>query len=355
MKIFVMVACLVLGSLEACTGIRLTAKDGSVVHGRTLEFGIPLETKIAVIPRGMQFTGMTPLGKGLVYTTKYAAVGALLSNDPSMADGMNEKGLSVGTFFFAGCASYTPVSAANQSRGLSAMDFPNWILSQFATIDEVLEGIQTVVITPTQLSEWGRVAPPFHYIVYEKSGRSIVIEPVDGRLVVHENPLGVLTNSPTFDWHMTNLRNYINLRSVNAAPLKIEGMTLSPMGLGSGMWGLPGDFTPPSRFVRAAIFCFTAIPPDNAAQGVLQSFHILNQFDIPRGVSRELDGSRVEIDATLVTCVRDPQSLKYYFKTYEDQTIRVVDLSSFDLNANVVKKMASKGLETYIDVSSKLR
>ncbi len=354
MSRILMICFLFLGSVEACTGIRLTAKDGSVVHGRTLEFGIPLETKVAVIPRGMQFSGMTPLGKGLSYTTKYASVGALLSDDPSMADGMNEKGLAVGTFFFPGYASYTPVTSENQSRGLSPMDFPSWILSQFASIEEVLEGIQKVVITPTKLKEWGAAAPPFHYIVYEKTGRSIVIEPIDGKLVVHENPIGVLTNAPTFDWHMTNLRNYINLRTVNVAPLKMEGLTLAPLGLGAGMWGLPGDFTPPSRFVRAAVFCFTATAPDSAKLGILQTFHILNQFDIPRGVSREVDGTRMEIDYTLVTCVRDPQSLKYYFKTYDDQTIRVVDLSSFDLNANVVKKIPSRGFQTFIDVSSQL-
>jgi len=335
--------------------MKLVAKDGSVVHGRTLEFGTQLESSVAVVPRGYRFTGTTPQGPGLAYTAKYGAVGALLQGNLLLMDGLNEKGLSVGTFYFPGYASYTPINKQNQAKALSPIDFPNWILTQFATVDEVKAALKHVVIAPTVISTWGTVPPPFHYIVYDKMGNSVVIEPLDGGLVYEDNPLGVFTNSPTFDWQMTNLRNFINLRTVNVPPLKIGNLTLAPFGQGSGMVGLPGDFTPPSRFVRAAVFSYTAIPAANADAAILQVFHILNQFDIPVGVAREVTEDTVHTDYTMVTCARDPQALKYYFKTYEDQTIRMINLASFDLNAKAIKQASTSGEQPIVDMSSELK
>ena len=152
---------------------------------------------------------------------------------------------------------------------------------------------------------------------------------------------------------MTNLRNFINLTPFNVKPLKVSGIELAPFSQGSGMVGLPGDFTSPSRFVRAAIFSITATPSENGPQTVLQAFHILNQFDIPVGIARERIDGVTHTDYTMITCVRDPQSLKYYFKTYEDQTIRVVDLKKFDLNAKSVSSIGSESDQPIVDISSK--
>ncbi|MBA3721113.1 MAG: choloylglycine hydrolase family protein [Parachlamydiaceae bacterium] len=341
-------------TVEACTGIKLIQKDGSIIHGRTLEFGVVVDTSVVVIPRGFEFKGTTPKGPGLAYKAKYASVGSIAFDDMAIMDGINEKGLSVGTFYFPGFAGYSEITSENQSKGLSPVEFSNWIVTQFETIDEVKNSLNSVVIAPTVTKEWGSAPAPFHYIVFEKNGRSLVIEPIDGKLMTYENPLGVFTNSPTFDWHMENLRNYINLTVANIKPVKIGKLELAPFGQGSGMVGMPGDFTPPSRFVRAAIFSTSALPSNNANEGVFQAFHILNQFDIPVGVAREKIDDTIYSDYTLVTCVRDPQSLKYYFRTYEDQNIKFVDLNKFDLNAKTIKRANTTGKEKAIDISSKL-
>jgi len=340
---------------EACTGLRLTAKDGNAVHGRTFEFGVKVDTSVVVVPRGYSFTASTPNGKGLTYQSKYAVVGTIASDTLNVLDGLNEMGLSIGTFYFPGYAGYTPTTAENQSKSLSPVDFPNWVVTQFSTLDEVKNNLSNVVIAPTVVKEWGSTPAPFHYIVYDKSGKSIVIEPMNNKLVVHENPLGVLTNSPTFDWHMTSLRNYINLSPKNDPPLKIGNLTLAPFGQGSGMVGLPGDFTPPSRFVRAAIYSVTAIPSANADEGVFQAFHILNQFDIPVGIARQVEKGVVYSDYTLATVVHDPSHLKYYFRTYDDQTIKVVDLNAFDKQGSQVKRASTSGRQPYVDISKDLK
>lgn len=337
--------------IDACTGIKLTAKDGSIVHGRTLEFGLPLECSMAVIPRGYSFTGTAPSGKGLSYTAKYAALGTILFKDIALLDGINEKGLAAGTFFFPGFASYAAITKENQEKALSPSEFPHWILTQFASIEEVKNSLHQVVIAPTLVTGWGNESPPFHYIVYDKLGKCLVIEPLNGQLVAYDNPLGVLTNSPAFDWHMTNLRNFINLNPVNVPALTINGLILAPFGQGSGLVGLPGDFTPPSRFVRAAIFSSTAIPSNRAEDAVFQAFHLLNQFDIPIGAVRTQDKENAHFDYTMITCVRDPKALRYYFKTYENPTIHMVDLTAFDLNAKTISIMPIKGTGKALDVS----
>ncbi len=345
------ISAVITASAWACTGIALKAKDGTSINGRTVEFGMSLDLNAVVVPRNFAEHGTLPDGTtGMAYKTKYAAIGGAMFGSTDIADGMNEKGLSVGAFYFPDYAGYAAVTADNKSKALSPTEFPNWILTQFATVDEVREGIKSAVIVATTPKGWP-VMPPFHYVVYDKTGKSIAIEPIDGKLVVSDNLIGTFTNSPDFNWHTTNLANYINLSPINIPVKKIDGLTLQQFGQGSGLHGLPGDFTPPSRFVRAALFSTTAVPASNSSQAVLSAFHILNQFDIPVGAVRQQQNGQVANEYTLATTVKDPNALKYYFKTYDDQTIKVIDFAAFDLDAPTIKNISMKGAQTIIDVS----
>ena len=135
-----------------------------------------------------------------------------------------------------------------------------------------------------------------------------------------------MTNAPTYDWHMTNLTNYINLTPKDIDQAKLGSVTLPAFGSGAGMLGLPGDFTPPSRFVRAAMFSQTAAPNATAGDAVLAAFHILNQFDIPKGSVVNAAVGEPTDEITEWTSVADLQNLRWYFRTHTDQAIRVVDL-----------------------------
>lgn len=334
----------------ACTGLMLNTKDQKYVHGRTLEFAIELDATLAVIPREYAFKGAT-----FDYTSKYGVLGTITFDHLAILDGINEKGLSVGTFFFPGFAGYVKNTNENKKKGLSPADFPNWIITQFGTIEELKAALSTISIVEEKVPGWGETAPPFHYIVYDKTGHCIVIEPVNGELNVYDNPLGVLTNSPQFDWHLTNLRNFINLTAINAKPFKFRGLEFTGFGQGSGMVGLPGDFTPPSRFVRATIYSAVALPSATSEEAIFQTFHILNQFDIPVGAIREESNGKVYSDYTMLTCARDPANLTYYFKTYDDSTIRVADLKKFDLQAKDVKYMKMNSKQAAIDITHLLK
>ncbi|HMK41325.1 MAG TPA: choloylglycine hydrolase family protein [Methyloceanibacter sp.] len=314
----------------ACTGISLKAGDGAAIRGRTLEFGFPMQSKVIVIPAGKDFAGTLPDGgKGLVYKSKYAIVGANALGLPVLLDGINDQGLSVGLFYFPGYAKYTDVTPENASHALAGYEFGIWALANFATVDEVREAVKSIVLVPTPAPGLGSpqgAVPGAHFFLQDKTGKSLVVEPVDGTLKVYDAPLGVMTNTPTYDWHMTNLANYINLSVKDVESAKVGPVTINAFGAGAGLAGLPGDFTPPSRFVRAVIFSQSAAPNATADDAVLSAFHILNQFDIPKGSLLNSAGGETLNEITEWTSVADLKNLRWYFRTFEDQSIHMVDL-----------------------------
>ena len=333
---------------DACTGIRLIAADGTVVHARTLEFAVDLHSDVIVSPRGFPRVGLTPDGKdGLTWKAKYASVGANGVGLPVIIDGLNEAGLAAGLFYFPTTAGYMAYEPAEAGKTIAPWQLTSWVLDNFASIDEVKAKIGSIVVAPTVLKRWG-FTPPVHMVVHDASGKSIVVEYVGGKLNVYDNPLGIITNSPGFDWQMTNL-NYVNFSLDNRPPVQLGPVKLEPFGQGSGMLGLPGDFTPPSRFVRAAAFSQSVLEPKTGEDAVLTAFHVLNNFDIPKGSARDPqkdEHGNILADYTLWTSANDLKAKRFYFRTYEDSRIRMVDLTKMNLDAKDIVTFSMHGEET---------
>ena len=315
----------------ACTGISLKSGDGAAIRGRTLEFGFPMQSKVLVIPAGKEFSGTLPDGgkrphlyQPLRHRRRQRARPARHSRRASTIRASRSA-----CFISRATPKYTPSPTRIPSRAIAPHEFGLWALANFATVDEVREAVKDIVVVPTPApglgSPQGAVAGA-HFFLQDKTGKSIVVEPVDGTLKVHDAPLGVMTNAPTYDWHMTNLSNYINLSVKDIDTAKVGAMTLSAFGSGAGMLGLPGDFTPPSRFVRAAMFSQAATPNKTAEDTVLAAFHILNQFDIPKGSVMNAAVGEPTTEITEWTSVADLKNLRWYFRTLTDQSIRMVDL-----------------------------
>jgi len=340
--------------VDACTGIRLTAEDGSVIHARTLEFAVDLNSDVIVVPRGFNRTGKTPDGKdGLKWKSKYASIGANGVGMPYIFDGFNEKGLAIGVFYFPGTAKYMDYKTADAKKTIAPWEVGSWILENFATVEEVKENVGKIVVPEVIFKAWG-FTPPVHYVVHDASGKSIVLEYVDGKLNIHDNPLGVMTNSPSFDWHMTNLRNYINFSFTNAPEVQLGPVKLTPLGQGSGMLGLPGDFTPPSRFVRAAAFSQSVLPSKTGRDAIIQAFHILNNFDIPKGAARSNEKDKngnILADYTTWTSASDLKAKQFFFRTYADSQIRMIDLNKMDLGAKKIKHFSMKSKQVIKEIT----
>lgn len=315
-----------------CTGIRLKSKNGAVVCGRTLEFGSDIQSKILMIPRKHTFSGITSTGgQGLPWSSRYAVVGANMLNMTEIADGVNEKGLAAGLFYFPEYAQYQEVVAGDITKSIAPWQLVTWILTQCATIDEVKKELPNIKVGNVIYAPW-KMVPPIHVIVHDATGKSLVIEYLEGNLVMRDNPLGVITNSPSFDWHTTNLRNYVNLSALNVPKVALSDVAISSFGQGSGMLGLPGDFTPPSRFVRAVAFSQSVIELNDAHQARRTAFHILNLFDIPKGVVRQKEDRAIHYDYTQWTSVTDLNARRYYWRTYDNHRIYSVDLMSMDMD-----------------------
>jgi len=324
-------------SASACTSFVLQADDGATVYGRTMEWGtFDLNSRLVIVSRGHQFQGHTPDGKpGHRWKARYGAVALDALKKDYFTDGMNEKGLVVGGLYLPGFAEYQKYDPSKASISMNPLEVLNYILTQFATVDEVRKGLGEILVVPVVEPALG-IPAPMHFLVVDKSGKTIVVEYLKGKLTVFDNPLRVLTNSPFFDWHMTNLRNYLSLSAVALPTKKIEDLDFSPIGAGSGLLGMPGDYTPPSRFVRAVAFTQTARKTPNGDETVYEAFRILDNFNLPLGSAEgpeanpeDLKGMR---SSTIWTSVADTQNLKYYYHTQHNRKVRMIDLKRIDFS-----------------------
>ena len=317
---------------DACTGISLTAKDGSRVVARTVEWAAtPMQCGYVVAPRGHMHQSYTPSGEnGLKYKSVYGYVGIYTEYEPFVVEGVNESGLSAGLFFFPNYGQYAAYDQSQNDKTLCDMQFVSWVLSQFNSIDQVKDALKKINVV-TLNHKIGAV----HWRIAQPDGRMVVLEFVNGTANFYENRLGVLTNAPGFPWHMTNLNNYLNLRPGSAPDYQIKpGITLQALGHGSGMLGLPGDFTSPSRFVRAAFFQTTAPVLDTGFDTVTQAFHILNNFDIPIGSQHaQTDIPQGLPSVTQFTAVTDQAALKLYYRTAWNSNIRCIDLMNINFHS----------------------
>lgn len=332
-----------------------------------MEFGMQLNSTVMVVPRGFRFVSPAPGGaEGLTWYGKYGFVAMNGKGVDVATDGLNEAGLSVHLLLLPGYAKYQSAGAQDRARALAHLEVGNWILSNFATVEEVKKAIENVVVFRYELPGIGFV--PVHYAIHD-SKSALVIEYVDGQRHVHNNPIGVLTNSPPFDWQLTNLRNYLNLTNLNVDSLKLGSYTLQPIGQGTGLLGIPGDYTPPHRFIRATALAYGAVRPSTAVEGANLAFHILNNVDIPLGAvadrastpdaatpgtaSAHMGG--LDYDLTQWATVSDLSNKIYYFRTYKNLAVRKLELKKLALSGKSIQHIGIDTVEQFIDAANQVK
>ena len=318
-----------LSEAKACTGITLRTTENLPVTARTIEWAAtPLNTMYVVVPRGYKQQSYLPNGerKGKKFVAQYGYIGIAVEQAEFVMEGINEAGLGAGLFYFPEYGKYAPYEEAKRSQSVSDMQLVAWILSNFSTIEEVKEGMQEIQVIGTDPR-----ASTVHWRITESNGKQVVMEIINQEIVFYDNPLGVLTNSPEFTWHLTNLNNYVNLSAGSVNHRQVGSLSLNAFGGGSGLHGLPGDMTPPSRFIRAAFFQSTAPALATTDATAVQAFHILNNFDIPVGV-QFADPHQVPNmpSATQITIASDLSNKRLYYRTMYNSAIRCIDLKSID-------------------------
>ena len=343
---------------EGCTAFQLKSQDGAWLYCRTMEFGYKLNSDMLVVPQGTEYTGSALDQPGLKWKTKYGFVGMNQTLEPTLVcDGMNEKGLVVGVLYLPAFAQFEKPDSQKNDRTLGSWELAAFLLGTCSNLRDVKAVLPTVVVSQQPLPRMKNFILPIHFYISDQTGAAMVVEYVDGKRHVYDDPMGVLTNSPPFDWHLNNLANYVNLAPVNEAPVKFAEWTVPNIGQGSGLLGLPGDYTSPSRFVRATLFSQWATVQKTALEAVNLGFHLLNSFDIPDGLVKSRPNAKnvSYTETTEWVVVHDKTNLKTYFRGYKSLKIQMIDLKKINFKKGGLKHISILQQFSPDDVTSKLK
>ena len=314
-----------------CTALTLKTKDGYSLFGRNMDLSYSFNQAVTLVPRNYEYRDRVT---GNMKKNKYAIIGmaSVIDEYPAFADGMNEKGLGCAGLNFPGYSYFVekPIPGKNN---LAPYDLILWILANFETVDEVAKELQNTELIAVPINEKTPL-PTLHWIVADKNGKSIVIERTKERLSVYENPIGVLTNSPTFDWHLTNLNEYIKTTPIQPECTTWGQKELKPLGVGGGTNGLPGGFSGVDRFVRIAYLKSRSVEMEDLEKGISQFYHMLNNVAMPRGsvIADDLQ------DITLYTSCMCQEKGIYYYATYNSYGISAIDMNKEELDAKEIKR-----------------
>jgi choloylglycine hydrolase len=319
------------------------ADDGAVVFGRIQEWGtFDLRSRVVIVPRGYSLQTEMPDGRpGISWKTRYGAVGIDVVEKNYLIDGMNEKGLTANLFYHEGFAEYPKYNPSKASTSIPVLALAPYLLTTYETVDQVKKALSGLNVVGVKVKEIGAVAP-LHMMLTDRTGKAIVIEFTKGVTTIHDAPLGVITNGPNYDWHITNLLNYANLET----PLphrKIQNARSMKFGAGSRLFGLPGDLTSPSRFLRAAAYASTARKTPDGKETLYEVFRILDNFNLTVGTAAAEGGGDLNQEgmrsSTIWTTAYDTKNLVLQYHTMHNRRVRELDLKTIDFNAKDITRI----------------
>lgn len=298
-----------------CTAVSMNGEN--FLFGRTLDYDFMYPCQVVVTPENFPFVYRFSEEQ----KSHYAITGMayVCDNYPLYFDAMNSKGLCMAGLNFVGNAVYGEYKEG--ALNVASFELIPFVLSQCESVAGAKALLEKLNITNTAFSE---SLPPsqLHWIIADKL-ESITVEATKKGLEIYENPVGVLTNNPTFDFHLMNLSNYMNLSPKPAENRFSHKLHLQEFSRGMGALGLPGDFSSQSRFVRAAFVKLNSVLPKGETESVSQFFHIMDMVSQPEG-SCELEKGVYE--KTLYTSCCDAKRGVYYYTTYNNRSISGVNM-----------------------------
>ena len=298
-----------------CTAI--TYKTACHYFGRNLDLEVSYPEEVTITPRSYPYR-ILRMGE---LPAHYALIGmaTVAEGYPLYYEATNERGLSMAGLNFPGNARYLP--AKEGCDNLSPFEFIPWVLGQCANLREARALLERVNLMDEPFSAELPLSP-LHWMIADRDA-AIVVEPMADGLHIFDDPVGVLTNNPTFDWHMTNLANYMALTTAPPADTFAPGVPLPAYSRGMGGMGLPGDLSSAARFVKAAFVRCNSRAGVAESESVSQFFHILGSVAQQRGCVH-MGGGKYEI--TLYSSCCNTDTGVYYYTTYDNSRITAVDL-----------------------------
>ena len=312
-----------------CTAITYKTKD--FYFGRNLDVERSYNERVVITPRNFEIK----MRCVTALKTHYAIIGmaTVINNFPLYFDATNEKGLSMAGLNFPDNADYKPFH--EKLNNITPFEFIPYILGKCKNIYEALEEVNKINLVNMNFSE-NLPLSPLHFIISDRT-KSLTVESVKDGLKIYENPVGVLTNNPTFDYHLMNLNNYMTLNEGKCENKFSDELKFNNYSLGLGDLGLPGDFSSPSRFIKATFVKYKSQSEGSEKESINQFFHILNSVAMPKGCVLVRDG---EYEYTRYSSCCNVDKGIYYYKTYDDFNIKKIDMNSFDFNTNELYEMS---------------
>ncbi|MGN0650400.1 MAG: choloylglycine hydrolase [Oscillospiraceae bacterium] len=301
-----------------------TYKTNDFYFGRTLDYEFSYGDEITVTPRRYPFAFRSAGGTD----NHYAIIGMahVADNFPLYYDAVNERGLCIAGLNFVGNAVYR--KPLPDKLNVAQFELIPWLLSQCATVSEARALLADINITDTPFSDKLPCAQ-LHWLIADKSD-AITVESVKEGVKVYDNPVGVLTNNPTFPEQLFNLNNYMHLSPSNPANNFSQQLNLTCYSRGMGALGLPGDLSSQSRFVRAAFVKQNSLSGSSENESISQFFHILGAVDQQRGCC-QLEADKYEITIYTSCCSADKGI--YYYTTYGNHQISAVNMHNENLDS----------------------
>ncbi len=308
-----------------CTAVTYKTKEH--YFGRNLDLEYSYNETVTITPRNYVFY-FRKMGK---IENHYAMIGmAYVSGGyPLYYDATNEKGLSIAGLNFPENADYKPYTEGKDN--IAPFELIPWILGQCASVSEAERLLRRINILDESFSA-ELPTTPLHWIISDRE-RSLTLEAVKEGIKVYCNPVGVLTNNPTFDYHMSNLNNYMHLTSGEPKNTFSERLKLTRYSRGMGGIGLPGDASSASRFVRAAFVKMNSVSGDTEMEGVSQFFHILRSVEMQRGCVLVGEG---DYEITVYSSCCNTDRGIYYYLTYDNCRIAAVDMHRENLDGSTL-------------------
>lgn len=303
-----------------CTAI--SDHSNGFLFGRTLDLEYSYNERAILTPRRkpLDFLHTPPTREHLAIL----GIGIVFGDTPLYFDAINEAGLAVAALNFPRSAIYRDIlpSACN----LASFEVIPYILAHCHSLESARDILKDINITKDSVSS-SLPASPLHWIIADKNAALTLESTADG-VKVYDNPFGILTNEPPFPFHLSNAASFASLSSAPPENRLTQKVEILPHSRGSGAFGLPGDFSSPSRFVRAVFMENHTDAEEDTEKSVNRFFHIMDSVSVPRGAVKTEEGKSVY---TVYTSCGSPVGMTYYFTTYSSRVISSITPSQSEL------------------------
>ena len=344
---------------HACTALMITDQQGNAYSAKTMEYAVPLPFAMSYVPAGTKVVSVAPGNKpGLSFETKYPVLGVganvgVGSGLNMLAEAANDQGLSVSSNEMPGSQSPTG-AGSDAAKAVAATDLALDRLGNFKSVAEVKAALVdgSVSVWLPEIPLMGNLVAPLHYILFDKTGAGIVIEYLDGKQNIHDNPVGVVTNAPDFPWHRQNLTTSAQLTKGDKNTGQFGQLKVGAPDSGNALDNLPSSQISAGRFVKAAYYTQFVRKADSPEDAVITLGHIMNNFDRPydlsidKGYSAEggKPGSTTS-EVTLFTWMNDKSRNLYFLRT-----IDALNFAQFEIDKlSPIKKVVTVPLDKIND------